>query len=124
MAGPHNHDSGKNRARGTNRDRYQLSGGIPWPTLGDGAPYVLKGDNQPFRVRHADLPEETGQIQWVEWCHPDGEYMPDRMVSATKTKEAKAKPGAWWCVVAWDGRDEPGREPILARHPLVNLEAE
>lgn len=107
------------------KDRYTLSGGIPWPTLGDGAPYVLKGDNAPVRVRHADLTHETGTLQWVEWCHPDGSYMPgDRMKAATKTKAAEPKPGAWWGVVAWDGRDEPGREPILARHPLRNLATE
>ena len=109
------------RDKGQPKGGYTLSGGVPWPTLGDGTPYVLPGKSQPFRVRHAELEKETGTLQWVEWCHPDGSHMPD-LDRHTKARTPKLRPGGWWAVVAWDSRDQ--HDSITARHPLENLVVE
>ena len=103
--------------RGQHSHGYVLSGGVPWPELGDGTPWA----DSITRVTHRELPEETGTLQWVEWCHPGGDRMPDaeRTVKATKTRPERARPGEWWCVVSWDRRDE--HDSLMVRHPLKNV---
>lgn len=99
-------------------DGYRLAGGIPWPRYGDGEDYT----DAHRRVRHLELTEERGTVQWLEWCHPGGERMEDsqRTFKATKSRPERARPGEWWAVVSWEGRDAK-REPLTARHPLKNL---
>lgn len=111
------------KPKGGGHGQYVLSGGIPWPELGDGTPWC----DGLTRVTHAELTQETGTLQWVEWCHPDGERMPDgqreKVRKATKTlpERRETNPGAWWAVVSWDRRDQ--HDSLMARHPLMNLRA-
>jgi len=57
----------------------------------------------------------------VEWCHPDGSFMPDgaRTKKATKTRGEQANPGSWWAIVSWDARD--AHPEVKARCLLANL---
>lgn len=119
--GPVTRDRGK-------KPPYQLHGGIPWPELGDGTPYVLNGSGE-FLALYAPAgarPRSTerhwvGRVQTVAWCHPDGTYMAgdEQTTKATKTKPSVTRPGAWWAVVSWDRRDEPDAPP--SRVPLADL---
>lgn len=105
-----------NRDRGKRKDTWTLAGGVPWPELGDGTPWT----DSLTRVRHAELEQEVGKLQWVEWTHPDGSYMPVRSGKPTKGHpEGKPHPGVWMAVVTWDRRDQ--MDSLTARHPLVNL---
>jgi hypothetical protein len=107
------------RDRGRRSDGYQLRGGIPWPTLGDGTEWR----DAVVRVRHKHVPDWRGRIQWVEWRNPDGTHMAQRSGSPTKTHpEGKPKEGAWFAVVSWDNADDPGRPS--ARQALAVLVAD
>jgi len=105
--------------KGSRSEReYRLSGGVPWPELGDGTAYLPE-----MRVQHADYPDFVGKIQWTEWRGPDGEYLPERTKKATKTKPERPIEGAeWYGVVSWDRPDDPERP--LTRLPLKVLVAE
>lgn len=110
---------GHQRDRGKPGREYVLQGGIPWPELGCGTPYVL-GPGGVSKVSHVDRPKEEGVISWVEWCHPDGAHMPDG-ARMTKAKTPRLREGAWWAVVSWDRRDH--HDALTARHPLAHLVA-
>lgn len=97
---------------------YQLAGGVPWPELGDGTPYIPE-----MRVRHRDYPDFVGKVQWSEYRDADGNHLKERTKPATKTKgERPVEGAAWWAVVAWDKPDDPDRP--LTRLPMKALEAE
>ncbi len=91
-----------------------LHGGIPWPSLGDGTPYC---DQKGLRVRHTEAPDNVGALGYVEWCTPEGAYMTGERHTAKGPK-----PGAWFAVVSWDGRDP--LPAIKARVELTHLELE
>jgi hypothetical protein len=67
--------------------------------------------------------DHAGTLGWVEWCHPDGRYMPNgerfHPVKAG-TRRRVPRQGRWFAVVSWDGRDEPGWHPPT-RLPLNEL---
>jgi hypothetical protein len=98
-----------NRDRGRRSDGYQLGGDVPWPVLGDGTEWA----DALVRVQHKHVPEWTGRLQSVEWCHPDGSYMKERgrTMAATKTKGERYIPhaGEWYGQVSWDRKDDPDR---------------
>ena len=100
---------------------YVLSGGVPWPRFADGTEYADRLN----RVRHLEA-GEAGTLQWVEWCHPDGERMvkTETVKKATKTLPERRTPitGAWYAVVSWDRRDQPDSLPV--RTPLESLTPE
>lgn len=108
-----NHKQGRNTG-------YQLGGGVPWPTMGDGTPYTAALE----RVRHRDFPDWVGRLQWTEFRGADGEHLGDKRTKpATKTKPERVVEGAeWYGVVSWDNPDEPDRP--LTRLPLGRLEPE
>lgn len=93
---------------------YQLSGGVPWPELGDATPYA----DAIQRVVHLET-GEAGTLRSVEWATPEGAFMhPD--ARHTKTKTPRLNPGAWWGVVSWDNR-ETWEFPLKTRQPLDAL---
>ncbi len=98
---------------------YMIGGTVPWPEFGDGTPWTDALD----RVRHTELTEEVGKLQWVEWCHPDGTHMAsrDKVYAATKTRPGRVEPypGDWFAVVTWDRRDQ--HDSLMARHLLTHL---
>lgn len=104
-------DKGAKVQKGT----YELSG-IGWPALGDGTQWR----DGLVRVVHAET-GERGNLATVEWCDPDGGYMPVRTKPATKTIGERVLPGAWWGLVAWDNRDRWHVLKLAPRHPLTDL---
>lgn len=105
--------------RGPRNTGYQLSGGVPWPELGDGTPYTPAIQ----RVQHRDFPEWAGKIQWTEFRGPEGEHLKERTKPATKTMPERVVEGAeWYGVVSWDNPDDPDRPLTMIR--LSQLEVE
>lgn len=96
---------------------YVLAGGVPWPTFGDGTPYA-------DRFTRVTMGEEAGTLRSVEWCHPDGTYMPDgaRSSKATKTRPERTNPGAWFAIVSWDNRETNGLAARVSLGDLVPLD--